>query len=272
MKLGVVVMVLAAVSPAVADSTTDVQNAVQVTLKSFGEPSARGMTATGKVMIDYKELEPTEGKEFGPLLLNDVEGAAKITLGAMTIVVEGSGKTAWFHAPATLNKTALRINGIAVNDGGWKIARIAYASVMPDKELLSHADGAGRPSGEAPQRSGDDAIAKTVATWFDGGFAKGASKSAKLVANGTAPSEFRTGSVAALKLAQAWDKLPLRLFARSIEATAFGKMAFVRVVAVLPKANPNSEHPVIGVEISLAAIVVNEDGVWKWQSLNWAPR
>ena len=99
------------------------------------------------------------------------------------------------------------------------------------------------------------------------GFVKAASANPKIVANGTAASEFAPGAPAALKLAKAWDKLAFG--AESIDAATFGtgKIGLVVAKVLMPTKKGKAT---IAVDLTLYAIAVDEGGTWKWQSINWS--
>lgn len=275
-------------SPARADAAKDVDAALRAHLKTFGNDTIAGLTTDGKVLIENTEQPPSEAFNYGVDLLDNFSGSQSIALGPTTIVVVGDGHAAWFHARATIKykevvgegvddwakPRTLRISGIAVSDGGWKIARIAYTTPEDDKdmiELAGYADPPIRPASGPPTRTGDDAITTAAAAWFPGGLVAGASSGAKLVANGTAPSEFGADRAAALKLAKSWDRL--KLGATAIAATRFGDVALVRATVRLPvkPKHPNATGP-LAAEMTLYAIVVAEGGGWRWVSLDWTAR
>jgi hypothetical protein len=272
------------------DARADVEAVVQAHVKSVGAPAIAGMTADGLIIVDSERIEPKYGDNFRSWVSGgNFSDNASLKLGALTVVVDEAAKTGWFHAPATLKfkeyvgegidawakPRPLRINGIVVNDGGWKIVRVVYTSTITDKDLVESAAYEKpllAPVTAAPKHVTDNALAKAADTWFanggGAGFVKGASASGKLVANGTSATEFAASAAAALKVAKGWDKL--KLGAESIEAAMFGdgKIGLVIAKVRLPT---KTGKAMLAVSMTLYAIAVEEgDSGWKWQSINWA--
>lgn len=191
----------------------------------------------------------------------------------LAITVENTH--AWFHGPASATRwidggkssqdIPLRVNGIAIKDGkSWKIAALAIAKTITDKELfkLAKTKGMKHHTGK-PKLSGVEAISKVVAKWFPGGLAKDQATGVSHAA-GTAPTETGTGA-AALKLAKAWDTL--KIAAMSVQAATFDddKVGFVIIHVTLPVPGSTLAAP-----MSLAAVIVRDGSSWKWRSLSFA--
>src|SRR5207248_6374595 len=114
-----------------------------------GDPIV-GMAKTGVVDLDKVETNAADANNFGVVLTGNWSGSGSIKLGAITIVVDDTGRAAWFHGQATLEykeivgegiddwakPKALRVSGVMIDDGGWKIARIAYTTTVLDKDLI----------------------------------------------------------------------------------------------------------------------------------------
>ncbi|MCX5743957.1 MAG: hypothetical protein NT062_15815 [Proteobacteria bacterium] len=287
MKL-VALALVALAGSAHADVRAQVEAAIRAHGTSFGKSPIVGVAKAGLVYLDADEEKPDNATSFGNnLLLNFASSPGGATIGALTIVVDEPAKVAWFQAPATIKykeyvgegitgwakPRAVRMSGLLVDDGGWKLARVIYTNSIADKDLVDSAayeDPPLKPADGPAKLTGDAAIAKVAETWFapSGGFGKGASTTPTIVVNGTAPSEFAAGSAAAMKLARSWDLL--KLGAVTIEATAFGTMGFVRAKVRLPVKKGKTT---LATDLTLYAIVVDEGkSGWKWQSINWSSR
>ena len=225
------------------------------------------------------------------MLVGNYYGEPSLKLTAPILVVGPTGHEAWFHTRATFKykeytgegitgwarPADVRITGVLVDDGGWKVARIAYVTPRPDKDLVASAgyqDPPLTPASGPPRHSGDEAIARAVDGWFkaQGGAGFVASAGAgDLAASGTAPAELGASRAAALKLAKAWDRL--KLGATEIDATALGSLAFVRGTVRRPVKTPKAatKGP-LAAPLTLFAVVVDEGGAWKWRSLAWTGR
>ena len=206
-------------------------------------------------------------------------------LGPLTTVVNPEKHVAWFHGTVEANlrltvcgdpgcvddklpahqvrqNKAWRISGIAVDDKGWKLAAVMWSEVVKDAELMKHVDpDAAR---DQPAQHGDEAPAKAFASWFTtGSLAAAQSKQALVVANGTSPSELAVGAAAANKLAKSWDALKLWSSQVNSKLFANGAIAFVHGDVWIPG------KPKGGIKLELGAIMVPEDGGWKWVSLDF---
>jgi len=283
-----------------ADARADVEAAVRAHLKTFGaaETAATnesvtrggadpitGLAPTALVYLNKDTAKADEPFNFGVDLTGNFSGSASIKIEKMTVVVADGGHAAWFHVRGTLKykevvgegiddwakPLPVRVSGALVDDHGWKIVRVAYTAPIEDKEMIASAgyhDPPLSPASGAPAHTGDAAIGKAVDAWFPGGLVAAAGAQT-IVANGTAPGERGDDRAAALKLAKAWDKL--KLGATEVDAVAFGKLGFVRVVVRLPVKPAKGKTP-IAAEMVLHAVVADEGGTWRWQSLNWGGR
>lgn len=284
------VIVVGGARVARADARADVEAVVQTHVKSLDAASLAGMTKDGLLIVDSERIKPEYGDSFRSFVSGgNYAGSASLKLGTLTVVVDEAAKSGWFHAPATMKfkeyvgegitgwaaPRPLRISGIVVNDGGWKIVRAVYTSTITDKNLVESAayeDPPLSPVTGAPKHVAEHALAKAADAWFanggGGGFVKAASPNPKIVANGTSSTEFATGGAAALKVAKGWDKLALG--AESIEAVTFGSGKIGLVIAKVRMPTKTGKKT-LAVSMTLYAIAVDEgEAGWKWQSINWA--
>jgi len=204
-------------------------------------------------------------------------------LGAVAVTVDAKSHVAWFHTtveasydltvcadpqcmsdkPSHVVKAnkAWRLEGVAVDDKGWKLSALMWAEVVPDKELMKHVV-ADAPTAD-PSMSGDAWVAKTVLAWFPGKLATAAQKGAIVQASGTSPSENASGA-AAVKLAATWDSLKLFVTKADVTLFADGAIGFVHVDLWIPSAKPKG-----AVKTELGAIVVPDGREWKWVALSF---
>lgn len=287
-----IALVVGLAATAHADPRTDAEAALRAHLASFAtDPLTPAMAASNKAYVDSTASDGEDVRNWGTYLVGNYVGDPAFKLAAPTLVVDPSGHAAWFYLRATFKyrevvgegitawakPVEVRLTGVLVDDGGWKVARIAYATAMPDKDMIAHAgyqDPPLAPASGSPRHTGDAAIAQVVDGWFKGrggaGFVAGAG-TGDLAANGTAPAELAANRAAALKLAKAWDRL--KLAPTEVDATAFGGLGFVRVTVRLPvkPTRPAAKGP-HAAELTLFAVVVDEGGTWKWRALDWTAR
>ena len=274
MRALVVVGVLLAASLAHADAKEDVEALVTANVQAIAKNSQKAFNATLRKDA-YQFLPSTDA----PSLLERFHGYhtydAKHTIDKITVVADPTTKTAWFHVqftatydvammgsdgPIPRQSETLRMAGIALDDGGWKIAAVMYGHAIPDKTLYERADADAKAPAK-PTLRGDKTSAAVVAKWFAKGGAMAANQSTgTIVVNGTAPGEYGTGSVATA-MVTAWDKL--KLWPVAAMGKRWGKfpIALVKAEVGLPvKAGGATK-------MRLAAILVKEGESWRWASL-----
>jgi hypothetical protein len=262
-----------------ADAKHDVEELVRQHLATITDDKAPAPAiAPGLVLIIPVHFSRNLTANFYGLTASHVVQK----LGPLTISVDPATHVAFFHGTVEASYVATvcadgcvgsapahderqnkpwRLSGIALDDGGWKLAAIMWAEVVKDKDLMKHVDPDATKA--APSESGDAAIVKTVEDWFASGkLADGQSKRA-IAASGTAPTEIALSATAAGKLARSWDGL--KLWPSKVDVTTFAKgaIAFVHADVWIP-AKPKG-----GVKLELGAILVPEAGGWRWVSLDF---
>ncbi len=274
MRLAAFVIVACASSVAHADLKADVEKLVAANVKATTTDKRadfdRTVTAARVLVL------PTGKTAIDNGLVADIYGAKAKKVAAklenLHVVVDADKKLAWFHAGIAASlvvdgkKTELpmRIAGIAADEGeplGWKIQAVMYSRTMQDRELSARGIAATRA---AAQVAGDAPTAKLVAAWFDGGkMLDDRSKNVAVSVNGTSPLEIGSGAYA-VNLVKAWDAL--KMWATTVESTVFagGEIAFVRAGVLVPVKEQASA-------VTLGAILVKENKVWRWVALSLTP-
>lgn len=273
--IGTLATMLAASPPVGADPKADVDALVRRQIASLDAPTVEA-TFTADAIILASELgtKPPSRKPwevYKRVFRNLMVGVdAKVDELAVTV----TDKAAWFHGTVaiTINDSfgprkearVMRISGIAIDNGGWKIAAEVFSMAVDDKTLFADAKKFGvKPTTGAPMVTGDAGLGAIVAGWFaKPQLGKTASTTAAVVANGTAPAEYQTG-VAAIKLAASWDALKLRV--TTVDARVHGALGFVTVTATL-----TIKGQKLGARLVLGAIVAKDGAGWRWLSLDWA--
>ena len=274
MRALVIVGVLLVGSLAHADAKADVEALVNANLEAIAKNNQKAFNATLRKDA-YQFLPSTDA----PSLVERFHGYhtydAKHTIEKITVVADTATKTAWFHVqftatynvammnpdgPIPRQSDTLRMAGIALDDGGWKIAAVMYGHAILDKTLYERTD----PDAKAPAKptlKGDKASAGVVAKWFAKGGAIAGDQSAGTIAvNGTAAGEYGTGSVATT-MVKAWDKLKLWPIAAMGKRWGAFPIAMVKAEVGLPvKAGGATK-------MRLAAILVKDGETWRWASL-----
>lgn len=271
----------AAIAAAVVASgslaAADTKREVEALVRKQVETAADGFAVDAELLVKGGRVKPNEIETELLDLHGDYAahgGGSKTTLTKLEVVVDDARGTAWFHGRATIElqvelnqaatSTPIRINGIAIKGKPWTIVAASYSEEIADADMIERA-GHISPALAIPTAvvvRGDAGLAAAASGWFSG-LAGGASRTDKLVANGTARDEYQTGD-RATKLAASWDKL--KLGAYKIEARTFGNggIGFVRAVVGLQVTRAKRIVPMV-----LAAIAVPIDGGWRWVSLNW---
>ena len=262
-------------SVAVADHKQDVDAIVRKRI----EKTADVMAVGADVLVKGGHVKPEDADQEIVDLHGDYAqggGGSWMKVGKLEVVADDASGTAWFHGRAISfvqvdpkqapTENPLRINGIAVKDKTWKIVALSYTEEISDQDMIERAQHV-EPKLAIPAAvvtRGDPALAKVAGNWFSAAaIAGGASRGGKLVANGTAASEYQSGA-AATKLAASWDKLKLAPYKIEAKTFANGRIGFVRVVVAMAVAKPKRIVPLV-----LSAVVVQEKGEWRWVSLNW---
>jgi hypothetical protein len=231
--------------------------------------------------IDAIEIYPTTMMSnmrmgmYGALADNIVHTVDKLTV----VVV---GKVAWYHAVVvgsyqlahcnatgddckkpTKEKTTWRLSGVARDEHGWKLAAVMWSKAISDAELFKAAvpdANIGGAAGEPPDPQ------KIVRAWFRGGsIAKDISSSALATANGTAPGEISQGAAAG-KLATAWDAL--KMLEIGFSSKQWDTVAFVSGEVALPVKKKKGQTVIM----KLGVVLVQENGNWRWVSINFSPK
>jgi hypothetical protein len=270
-----IVVVVASGVVAHADLKGDVEKLVHTNLKAVAAGKFDDFDRTvsgGRVLVLPNGKTSIEGG-----LVADVYGAGakKVAhkIEKLHVVVDASKNMAWFHGAFTATFTgadkkkvtqSMRISGIAADEGepvGWKIQALMYSRTMLDRDLHAHAAAATR--GKATT-TGEAAIAKLVAAWFDGGsIANDRSKNVAVAVNGTSPIEIGNGAFA-VQLVKAWEGM--KMWASTAEATVFAhdEIAFVRAEVMTPVKEQ-------ACKLVLGVILMKENNVWRWVSLSFTP-
>jgi hypothetical protein len=256
-----------------ADAPTKkgIENLLHLYLGASTEDSPRAyqaLLAAGAITIapDSQDAVTTPSKTFWNKRHLESAHIEQLT------VASAGPRAVWFHGvvkavyvsdePDTFLAAPVRLSGIAVDDGGWKIAAIAWSRAIPDAELFKQAHAPGSPPPSVP----DVAAAKVVASWLRGGsIAKDVASSPLVIANGTAPNEIAQGAGAA-KLAKIWDTLKMTPGPFSFEAKQVGTVAFVKAPVALKGKKPGT-----AITMWLGAVLVEEYPTWRWVSLSFTP-
>lgn len=258
-----------------ADLKADVEKLVRTNLRAVAADKFEDFDRTvtgGRVLV-----LPSGENAIEAGLVADIYGprAKKVAheVENLHVVVDAAKKLAWFHGALVATfvidrkkvRLPMRISGIAADEGspvGWKIQALMYARTMPDRELYAKASAATRG---AAKPAGDAALAKLVGAWFaeGGSIANDRSKNVAVFVSGTGSVEIGNGAFA-VKLVNAWEDL--KMWATAVEATLFAKseIAFVRADVMIPVDEQASK-------LVLGAIMVKENGVWRWVSLSFTP-
>lgn len=184
------------------------------------------------------------------------------------VVIDDPDRAAWFSAEVRYAGTGddgsnrprgtwpIRIMGLAIDDGGWKIAAVEYSyevaeanqekwsSLMPTYRLAS-------------QRS---PLEHHFAGWI--GHLSAHRSAHAFSATGIGPHETATDARGMAQLATRWDRIPLTL--KDVNATEVGNVAWVELVT--------TRRTKTGVVIlTLGMIAVKDGDDWRWVALNWHP-
>jgi hypothetical protein len=271
-----------------ADSASDVEHLVRANLDAIVKDDA---AAYKKTIVETTQVIGPNGLPNAPFWQWDCEHATcnnslrvfdsysvakmKWTVPKPTIAIDG--KLALFEVTAQLKgvmresgmtviKTdgtwPVRVAGVAVDDGGWKIVAIHYGLAITDKALMSK-DHITRERGDHPI-GGETTIGEEVQRWFPGHLGAHASDRV-VVASGTAAEEVATDPVAIAKLVKVWDKMQIQILSTQVTMLPGNQAAWVLNYAALPT---KAGH----YDVTSAMVVVKDGEAWKWRLVTWAPQ
>lgn len=269
-----------ATATAGADAKRDLEALVRAEVQSIVDDHATGAARTADVMtVAPGSSGSVRMRYYGAYADHVVHKLETL------VVATREPHAGWFHAvvdasfdlahcnatgddckASTKERATWRVSGVAIDDHGWKIAAVMWSRALPDAALLALADH-DVERGAAHGNDSDDELANALSSWIaDGALAKNISASAVAIASGTAPNELARGAGAA-KLARTWDGLKLwqpQGLAPTVQR--HGSIGFVATTVYLPTKAKHS-----GVAMKLGAVLVLENGNWRWVSLSFAP-
>lgn len=284
MRNSLVLGALLIAAPARADSRSTVETLVKTLLLHTSEPARIAPTLRSDTIVVFDDtiarnataddaatyFSSFEIKSAGAIKIevDDKRHAAwfETTANASTLDQSGDGCTA-DHKACTPTKFKMHVSGIALDEGGWKLAVIVLSMTLSDFELGQRAKQPGFESAPMPTQvatSGDSSLAAAVQDWIAGAKLGKTSASGTVYALGTAPDEIAIAGAAA-KLAAKWDKLklaPNRIEAKALAGGAFG-FAYAEVMWPV--------KPDMVFRLRFGTIAVRDGNEWRWLTLDFSP-
>jgi hypothetical protein len=269
-------LLVATTAVAHADAKKDVEALVRAEAQVIDDKATAAPRASGAITVYPIHMSQNMRMNFyGGFADKIAHKVDKVVIGVV------DAKSAWFHAivigtyewtpcdgmgenckKTTKERATWRLSGVAVDDQGWKLAAVMWSRAISDAELFKLSEQGGELGGV---RGGQIDAHRVVAAWFGGGsIAKDISSSAQAIANGTAPAEIGQGAAAG-KLAKAWDGL--KMTEGDFSAKQWGSIAFVHGDVMLPVKKKVGDV----VDMKLGAVLVLENGNWRWVAINFAP-
>jgi len=279
----VVLAVLLISAPARADSRSTVEGLLKTLLLHTSEPARIAPTLRSDTIVVFDDTIARNATADDAATY--FSSFAIKSTGAIKIEVDDKRHAAWFETVAAANtldqagdsctsdkpcaaiKFKMHISGLALDEGGWKLAVIVLSMTVSDYELGQRAKQPGFESAPMPTQvatSGDSSLAAAVQDWIAGAKLGKTSASGTVYALGTAPDEIATAGAAA-KLAAKWDKLklaPNRIEAKALGGGAFG-FAYAEVMWPV--------KPDMVFRLRFGTIAVREGNDWRWLTLDFSP-
>ncbi len=284
MRNGLVLAALLLAAPARADSRTTVDGLVKTLLLHTGEPVkiAPVLRSDAIVVFDDTIARNATADDAATYF-----GSFEIkSTGAVRVEVDDKRHAAWFETTANAStldqsgdgctgdhkackptKFKMHVSGLALDEGGWKLAVVVLSMTVSDYELGQRAKQPGFESAPMPTSvatSGDSSLATAVQDWIASGKLGKTSASGSVFALGTAPDEIATGAAGA-RLAAKWDKLklaPSRIEAKALAGGAYG-FAYAEVMWPV--------KPDMVFRLRFGTIAVRENNEWRWLTLDFSP-
>lgn len=273
--------ILGAAAPAAASPEGDVEALVRGTVDHLADGKSTDAFAKQAIVIGFRAnvwdldsmtrlsgehgMDPLDEKTNGklwPLVFGYAKPTTTRKLGKVTVLVDATGRTAWYAAPMELSdKRTMHVTGSAVFDGGvWKLKVFDAELSIPDKDLANYPVLAARPM--MTVHTSTNALAKAIASWFvDHSLAKHAA-AGTVLASGSAPSEIFLGA-AATKFAASLDKLDLI----PVWVEGSDSAVVIHGTAWLPISKQERDG-VISFGFTVYAELAGAD--WRWRAIHFA--
>lgn len=275
----IVVLMMMVSSVARADSKADVEALLKKHLATIQADDWEAFDATFRK--DGYYFFPSTGAVH---LIEQFHGthAVGVTqkIERMTVAADDTTKVAWFNVEFTAKyqlamysegpppwfNDRIRMVGIAIDDGGWKLAAATYGQSFADKYLYEEVS---QIEQEATVVKGERTSAEYAQRWFTKGLVAAMAPGA-LAVNGTAEGEWAIGRNVP-KLAATWDKLklwPIRIVGRTWKSYPIALV--VADVGMPVKKGAGGVAAVDGaVRLRMFSVAVPDGKAWKWTTLSF---